>query len=159
MPRAAAKHIGLIDGDVLAVHVSDRRVTLDFGGARLDMTPQAWRKLAEFVEAANEPSSPTETEAVIKRRHHNVSVDDLVSVGYLAEGERLLHLNDPNVAAVVTDEGIEFDGIVYRAPSTAATVAAGGAARNGWIDWTKDGVPLADLRSRYLDTLGDRPLR
>ena len=87
------------------------------------------------------------------KRHHGVTVAQLVEVGAIAAGARLTSTNGawPASAVVTASGAIEYSGMAYPSPSTAAAAVKGGAA-NGWDFWAIDSgnskVPLSVIRER-----------
>ncbi|BDO43149.1 hypothetical protein [Cellulomonas sp. NTE-D12] len=89
------------------------------------------------------------------KRHYGVALADMITAGALSVGTPLVSTNGAWPArAVVVADGVEFAGITYPNPSTAATVVKLGGAANGWAFWAVEEpsgkVPLATVRARYL---------
>lgn len=83
-----------------------------------------------------------------------VSVKDLLDAGFLDEGETLQATRQrvTDTAVVLGDGRLECRGVIYDAPSGAAT-AASGHHENGWRFWLADRgderVSLRDIRTQF----------
>lgn len=95
-----------------------------------------------------------------RRAQAKVSVDlaELISAGWLEAGSSLTVQRagyDAVVAAVAQDGRVFVGDSAYDTPSAAARAVLGRHA-NGWRFWGIDGgVSLADVRERYLASLGE----
>lgn len=78
--------------------------------------------------------------------HKDEEFRNLLAVGFLAPGDRLVHPHDGETVVVRADGSIEFaDGTWLASPTAALNVGAAG--RNGWKAWRheRSGRTLADL--------------
>ena len=112
----------------------------------------------------------TEDETSLIARY-DVSVRDLISSGYLADGETLVMQYKPRNreqktyhATLQANGSIELLGKLFTSPSYAAVHAIQDAGserktENGWIRWrTSDGRLLADIRDLFLDHFANQEI-
>lgn len=78
--------------------------------------------------------------------HKDEEFCNLIAVGFLTAGDRLVHPHDGETVVVRADGSIEYaDGTWLASPTAALNVGA--ADRNGWKTWRheRSGRTLADL--------------
>jgi hypothetical protein len=91
-----------------------------------------------------------------ERPKHRVEIADLVAAGLLKEGVTLYARArgvGNRTATVLSDGGLDVDGVRYGSPSGAA-LSVTGTKRNGWSYWlvdSKSRLSLADLWHQYVD--------
>lgn len=123
-----------IDDEVLATLEHARR-------ANADAHNDVLRRLLSLASG----SIPVQRGGVTPR-HKDEEFLNLLAVGFLAAGDRLVHPHDGETVVVRADGSIEFaDGTWLASPI--AALNAGAPGRNGWKAWghERSGRTLADL--------------
>lgn len=107
----------------------------------------------DLAEAASEDGQPAA--AGPKHTHTPIpgSVSDLLAVGLLTAGTTLTfkRAGKSATARVASSGDLIVDGVSYTSPSTAAKIALGLKAANGWVSWRLEdgaGPSLAELRTQ-----------
>lgn len=79
-------------------------------------------------------------------RHKDEDFLNLLAVGFIAAGDRLVHPSDGETVVVRADGSIEFADYTWLA-SPVAALNVGSPGRNGWKAWVheRSGRTLADL--------------
>ena len=142
-----AETIGCNDGHVLTIQAGRLCVRIEIDGHRRDLSPSAWQRLCDTVNAALIPQESTVTPPSDR---HRVTLRELVSHGFLSPGDVITYKQPPHTEAIITEDGsIDVDGETHDTPSAASMAVAGGAARNSWEYWMLSGTTLAQIREQF----------
>ena len=104
---------------------------------------------AEPPDASASPAPETEPARADNgsRSSYNVSLKELIRVGYLPVGTAVTSIKGDD--GVITDGGIQCDGFTFSSPSAGSKQLA--SILDGWNFWLQpDGQPIDDARQRYL---------
>lgn len=133
----------------------------------IDVTPEQADLLRSLVDAfdvaAESQAAPDTAKATGKpprRTSYPVEIVDLVSAGYLIDGEPVeLELVTKGITATarISGNGVALGTSKKSLALTAAVTVVTGTSQNGWTTWRRssDGTYLATIRRQYLGDRGE----